>query len=328
MTQDLARLVDAVGPGPEGGYSARPVPGSAIHFAGRDGRGAPVLLLGSRDAPHGLTAPIRLKGIEVQFATPCRLNLPDGRVDERRLSVVGCAATEPEIQRYFLQVCGAILQLVGSNPSFTQVTGAVRRMIDLFQRLLRPAVRDVLGLYGELLLIAWSTSAHDALRAWRSAPEARFDFALDDLRLDVKASTGRVRTHHFALEQCRSAPSTIGVIASLLIEPGTGASISDLVGRIQSRLAGEPDLQMKLHDTVVESLGAGIAEGLRVRFDDRAARGTLAFFLADDVPAPKGPIPPAVSEVRFKADLSALTPRSRTEIIAASAVATQLLPPS
>lgn len=250
MTPDLARILDAIAASPGDGYSARPVPGSSVHFVGRDARGTPVQLLGSRDAPHGLSAPIRLKGIEVQFAIPCRLTLPDRQTAERRLSVVACVASEPEIQRYFLQVGGALLRLVGTDPSFTQVTGVVRRLIDLFQRLLRPAAREVLGLYGELLIIAWSASAHEALQAWRSAPEARFDFALDDLRLDVKASAGRVRAHRFALEQCRPAPGTVGVVASLLIEAGAGASLGDLVGRIESRLTDAPALQMKLYDTV------------------------------------------------------------------------------
>lgn len=328
MTLNLARIVDTTGTGPEGGYSARPVPGSAVHFVGRDAHEAPVLLLGSRDAPHGLSAPIRLKGVEVQFAAPCRLTLPDGQLAERRLSVVSCVATEPQLQRYFLQICEAILCLVGPDPSFTQVTGAVRRVIDLFQRLLRPPTREIFGLYGELLFIAWSANTHDALRAWRSAPEARYDFALDDLRLDVKASASRVRVHHFSLDQCRPAPGTLGVICSLLIEPGAGLSLGELVTRIESRVADAPDLQMKLHETVAESLGAGIAEGLRTRYDDRAARASVALFLAGDVPAPAGPMPPGVTEVRFKADLTTVLARSRADIVAASSSSAQLLPPS
>jgi hypothetical protein len=242
------------------------------------------------------------------------------------MSVVSCIANEAEIQRYFLQICEAILCLVGPDPSFTQVTGAVRRVIDLFQRLLRPAAREVIGLYGELLLIAWSANAHDAIRAWRSAAEARYDFALDDLRLDVKASTSRVRAHHFSLDQCRPAPGTLGVIYSLLIEPGAGVSLGELVTRIETRVADTPDLQMKLHETVAESLGAAIAEGLRTRFDDRAARASVALFLAGDIPSPNGPIPPGVTEVRFKADLTAVLPRSRVEIIAANSQSAQLLP--
>lgn len=92
-------------------------------------------------------------------------------------------AEEPEVQRYFLQIAETILRLVGADPSYTQVTGAVRRMIDLFQRLLRPPAKEILGLYGELLVIAWSVNAHDAIMAWRNVSEARFDFALDDLRM-------------------------------------------------------------------------------------------------------------------------------------------------
>lgn len=326
MTLDLARLASTIGPASSGGYAARCIPGSNVHFIGRDVDGMPVLLLGSRDASHSLNTPIRLKGIEVQFATSCRLALSDGRSTENRLSVVRCLAPEPELQRYFLQIAEAILNLVGLDPSYTQVTGAVRRMIDLFQRLLRPPAREVLGLYGELLVIGWSANAYDALRAWRSAAEARFDFAMEDFRMDVKTASGRMRVHRFSLDQCRAPPGTVGVVASLLVEPGAGATLGDLVTRIERRVSDEPILQMKLHDTVAESLGAGIGEGLRAQFDDRMARSSLALFSVQDIPAPTGDIPPAVSEVRFKADLSAIPPRDRSDIVMLSAGAAHLLP--
>lgn len=326
MILDLARIISTISASASDGYAARPIPGSSVHFVGRDISALPVLLLGSRDAPHSLNTPIRLKGIEVQFATPCRIALPDGQIVEHRLSVVRCVAEEPEVQRYFLQIAETILRIVGVDPSYTQVTGAVRRMIDLFQQLLRPPAKEILGLYGELLVIAWSANANDAIRAWHNVSEARFDFALDDLRMDVKTSSGRVRAHRFSLDQCRPPPATTGVIASLLVERGSGASLGDLVEFIEARVTDAPALQMKVHEIVAESLGAAIAEGLRTRFDDRAARGSFALFFVGDIPAPTGPIPPAVSEVRFRADLSAISPRDRSDVVTASVASAQLLP--
>lgn len=323
---NLASLLDTVARANGPGYSARSIPGS-LHFIGRDADGFPVLMLGSQDAAHNLTPAIRLQAIEVQFAVLCEVTLPDGQSGEHRLSVARCTSSDVDLQRYFLKVIEAVVQLVGPSPAFTQVTGAVRRVIELFQRLSCPPTREVVGVYGELLLIVWSTSAADSVKAWRSEAADRFDFSVGECRIDVKTSARRIRTHSFSLDQCCPPPATVGLIASILLEPGAGLSISDLLVRIERRLSGDVSLVMKLHDVVAESLGGGLVEGLKVRYDNKAARGSLRWFFTEDIPAPRGPMHPAVSEVRFKADLTAVEPKKRIELLTSAAGAVQIMPP-
>jgi len=324
---NLAGLLDTIGKATGPGYAARAIPGSLLHFVGRDAEGFPVLMLGSRDTPHGLTPAIRLQAVEVQFAVLCQVSLPEGQRGEHRLSVVRCISTDSELQRYFLKVVEAIVHLVGASPTFTQVTGAMRRVVELFQRLTRPPTREVIGLYGELLLILWSASATDSLRAWRSDSTARFDFSSDEVRIDAKVSGRRVRTHSFSLDQCQPPPGTTGLIASILLEPGAGASIGDLLQKIEVRLSGGLSLVMKLHDLVADSLGGALAEGLKTRYDDKAARASLRWYLSSDIPSPQGALPPAVSEVRFRSDLTAVEARVRAEILSKAPAAVQILPP-
>lgn len=323
---DLASLLDTIGRATGPGYAARSIPGSTLHFIGRDTEGFPVLMLGSRDTPHGLAPAMRLQAVEVQFAVLCQVSLPDGQRGEHKLSVMRCLSSDSELQRYFLKVAEAIVQLVGAAPAFTQVTGAVRRVVELFQRLSRPPTREIIGLYGELLIIAWSANAPDAMRAWRGDPTARFDFSIDDTRIDVKTSGRRVRAHNFSLDQCRPPPGTIGVFASIMVEPGTGASLGDLLLKIEARLSGDANLVMKLHDLVSESLGESLVEGLKSRYDDKAARASLRWFFSDDIPSPSGPVPPAVSEVHFRSDLTTIDGRTRTEIFSKASAAVQILP--
>ena len=323
---DLTSLLDTIGPAAGRGYAARSIPGSTHHFIGRDAEGFPVLMLGSRDTPHSLTPAIRLQAVEVQFAVLCQISLPDGQCGDHRLSVVRCLSSDFELQRYFLKVSEAIVKLVGAAPTFTQVTGAVRRVVELFQRLSRPATREVIGIYGELLLILWSASAADSVVAWRGDPSARFDFSIDETRIDVKTSARRVRTHSFSLDQCRPPPGTVGLIASIVVEPGAGASISEILRKIEVRLSGDPSLVMKLHELVSESLGASLTEGLKARYDDKAARASLRWYLSSDIPSPQGPLPPAVSEVRFRSDLTSIEARTRADIFTMAAGAMQILP--
>lgn len=323
---ELEGLLHTVGRATGPGYAARPISGSSLHFVGRDAEGFPVIMLGARDSPQALTPPLHLHAIDVQFAVLCQVSLPDGQCGEHRLSVMRCTSADLELQRYFLKVVGVVVSLIGAAPAFTQVTGALRRVIELFQQLDRPPKRELTGLYGELLLIMWSVSAKESLRAWRTDSVARFDFSTGDVRIDAKASASRLRSHNFSLAQCRPPPGTTGLIASLLLEPGTGASVGDLVRKIEARLGSEVDLVVKLHEIVANALGAGLVEGLKFRFDERAARASLRWYFTADIPSPQDPLSSAVSDVRFKSDLSAVGFRTRAEILKRAPDAGPILP--
>jgi hypothetical protein len=325
MSSGFRALYAALPVGAGEGFAARSVPGSDLHFIGRDREGRPAVLLGSTDSPHTVNPPVRLNALDVSFAAMCRIRLADGSEHERRFTLLRCISTDDVVHSYFLELCAVVVRLVGASPRAAANVLAVRRLVDIFQRLSRPASREVLGLYAELLLIKWSPDARTAIGAWRSAAESRFDFALEDLRVDVKASGTRTRVHHFSLDQCRPPPGTVGVIASILLEPGSGMSLAELIRAVEERLNGNAAMQMKLHDIVAETLGAATAEGMRVRYDERAARASLALFFLERIPRPDGTIPPSVSDVRFRVDLSGLAPDPRPTICAASAVATAIL---
>jgi len=322
----LSSLFGAISRSADPGYSARLIPGSTLHFIARDADGNPCLLFGSKDAPHELTHAIRLQSIEVQFAVLCRVSMPDGQSSEQRLSVVRCISTDAEVQHYFLKVAETIVQLIGPSPAFAKITEVLRRVVELFRRLDRPRAREIAGLYGELLFISWSRDVAESLRAWRRDATDQFDFSASEVRIDVKATCRRSRIHNFSIDQCRPPPGTIGVIASILLEQGAGASISDLIGRIESRIMCNPELVMKLHEGVSEALGASLADGLRSRFDDKVAKHSLKLFFSEDIPAPQGSIPVAVSEVRFKSDLSGVEGRTRKEIVERALAANSLMP--
>ena len=125
-------------PGGELRFHVRPIPGTPAHFFGRDNNGLPCLLLAARDT--SAKAPIRLAGIEVRFAVPCRVVLSDGKEAEETLTAVICTSLDPVVQGYFVHVCEIILVIVGAKPTLQQVVDAVHHLVDLFQRLARPIV--------------------------------------------------------------------------------------------------------------------------------------------------------------------------------------------
>ena len=204
---------------------------------------------------------------------------------------------------------------------------AVRRLVDLFQRLERPSSRSVTGLFGELYAIHASTSPATAVDAWHSAIDDRFDFSIGDVRLEVKASSTRQRAHSFSLEQCTPPPATLGILLSLFVETsGGGLSLLELVERIERHLDGNLDLILKLQETVAEGLGATAATALSMRFDEDLARSSLQVYELIAIPAVRDGVPSEVSQVRFRSDISRTPIADVAALIAQHQQARALLP--
>ena len=294
-------------------YHVRPIPNYEGHYFGRTTAGAPCLLLCSKD--YSLRAPIRLAAIEVSFSVPCAIAITDDITRTETLTAVTCTATDRIVQEYFVHVCETILQILGATPSLDQVVEAVRRLVDLFQRLSAPARRSVVGLFGELYVIHTASSPLDAVAAWRSTTDDRFDFSVKDVRLEVKASGMRQRAHEFSLEQCSPPHNTDGVLVSLFVEAsGGGTSLLDIIERIEDQIGGNAALLLKLQETIAEGLGDNASAALSMRFDESLARSSLRVFDLRTIPAIRGDLPVGVSRVRFKCDLSNSNPLDMTQL--------------
>lgn len=306
-------------------YYVRPIPEASAHFFGRDGRGFPCMLLAASDT--SAKAPIRLAGIEVRFAIPCRIALSDGQEATETFTTVLCTSQNLVVQGYFAHVCETIVRIVGPQPTLQQVIDAVRRLVDLFQRLTQPSSRSVIGLFGELFVIHVCTSTATAVRAWRSTIDDRFDFSTGDVRLEVKASSTRQRTHSFSMEQCVPPPATLGILISLFIESsGGGLSVLELVQRIERQLNGDSNLILKLQETVAEGLGTAATTALSMRFDENLARSSLQVYELEAIPAIRDGVPGEVSQVRFRSDISRTPVADLADLVTQHQQARALLP--
>lgn len=325
----LAELLASVDPlalgASEGSFRVRSIPGYDRHYVGRNSAGQPCLLLGSE--PGTLYAPVRLALLEAQFGNLHRIHAVDGCKREELLSVITCTSHDAQAQAYFLHVCETILRIVGPISSLHNVVQVLQRLIELFRRLSRPASRSLTGLVGELFLIAVSRDVHASVAAWRSTDIERFDFSVGNVRVDVKASAERLRVHHLSLEQCQPPSGTVGLLASIFIEAsGGGQSLSELIRTIEFALSGHDSLILKLQETIAGTLGESLPTAMGARFDDRWARTSLRFYNSATVPAIREGIPPEVSQVHFRSDLSGSEPLKEGEVQAISTTALQFLP--
>ena len=317
LLAEILESIDAPAQSPEAGsqYHVKLVPNFESHYFGRTTAGAPCLLLSANGG--FVRAPIRLAAIEVGFAIPCRIALAGGAEHTENLTAIICTASDRILQEYFTHVCETILCIVGASPSLQDVIEAVRRLVDLFQRLSSPARQSVIGLLGELYVIYSARSPTAAVEAWRSTTDDRFDFSVSDVRMEIKASSVRQRAHIFSLEQCAPPPNTSGVLISLFVEAsGGGLSLLDLIERIKEKLRGDADLLLKLQETVAEGLGEGASSALSMRFDESLAKSSLRVYALESIPAVRKQLPSGVSQVRFRRDLSH-TPVADTGALAA-----------
>jgi hypothetical protein len=191
-----------------------------------------------------------------------------------------------------------------STPARRQIIEAIDALVELFRRASNPPRKTVQGLWAELFVIERASDPSALLRCWHAAPEDRFDFAEDVQRLEVKTAAGGMRLHRFAQEQLRPAGNTRVMIVSVLMERSVGGpSISDLIDVIRRRVA-DPNLLIRLDAVVAETLGKEWRAALEDRFDRQLAEQSIRFLDARTIPSVPAELPPEVTEVHFRVDLT------------------------
>jgi hypothetical protein len=326
----LERVLNEIGtpaPGPGGTlrFQVLEIGCHTGHFAGRDSTGQPCLLINSYDATT--RAPIRLAAVEVRFSVICLIVTANGAETKQKLTAIICTAHDKQIQSYFAHVAEIILKIIGPMPSIRSVADAVGRLVELFQRLARPATRSITGLFGELYVIHMSCSPKVAVLAWRSEVDDRFDFSIEDVRLEVKASSDRIRAHNFSIEQCMPPARTVGILVSLFVESsGGGLSIEELMKRIEGQLDGDANLILRLQETVIATLGETSPNAFGMCFDEHLARASLQIYELAHVPAIRDGIPAEVTQVRFRSNLSRVPTGNVAELVTLSKRVRDLLP--
>jgi hypothetical protein len=310
------RLFDAVRPlAPSGDevvrFSAEPIPGYERYHVARAADDHPaVLITGLAKRTAECPPPIVLEHLAVQSDVECVIRRADGSSRHERCVVVRCRSGDRRLHEYFLRSSAAVVLAVGPEPSPKQIREAVDTLVELFRVMPALPRRSAQGLWAELFLMWQARDVRALARAWHTEAEDPYDFCAGDERLEVKSASQHRRIHDFSLEQVRSPAGVRVVVASLLVEPSAGGmSLRDLADVIRGRLAGEPELLSLRFDRVLGvTLGNAWRNASESRFDEALAKSSLHFLRADAVPAVSLPLPKEVTDVRFRADLTAVQP--------------------
>ena len=289
-------------------FSTTLIPGHEQHRLGKDAQGRPLLLISVLDAPsQRQPAPIVLEHLTVMYNQSCRVSHPDSTLEEGRFTVVRCTGEDTTLQVYFLRVASAILMSLKNRSTQADIAHAMSRLIELFRAMARLPRKDVQGLWAELFLIAQSAQPAILVNAWHTLPEDRYDFAMDNQRIEVKSFSRSIRQHYFSLEQLHPPEGVKTLVASVLVEHSqAGESITDLRERIQTHLGSDSSLLLHLDKVIALTLGNGWQHADEACFDQRSAKESLAFYEAAAIPSVNPNLPAGVSGVHFRSDLTGI----------------------
>lgn len=291
-------------------FSAQPIPGYERHRLAKDAHDTPSLLISVADTPGDeRLIPIKLEHLTVQYDVDCRISHSDGNIEDGRFTVVRCSGNDKALYTYFLHSIGTILISLGATPSRLEVSHAIKNLTTLFRAMTEKPRKSVQGLWAELFLIARAYDTTTMVAAWHVTPEDRYDFSFGDQRIEVKSTSTRVRHHYFSLDQLRPPTDTTLLIASLFVEyAGAGTSIMEFAEQIRTRISDNQDLLLHVDRIISVTLGENWRDALEARFDIERAEDSLAFYEVTAIPSVGRDLPPGISDIRFKSDLTNCSP--------------------
>lgn len=277
-------LATAPLPPGEGAICALPIPGFETHRLGRNREGAVCLVIAA-PAGGGTARPdIRLQNLRVQRRALCDVLRPTGERESLLGTVIACSAESQDLRGFFLDLFDQALTAIGVTPQESDVDWWIDQATRLFAELESPAVREVRGLWGELLVIAEARDPVSLIRRWHDSAEDRFDFLAGSFALEVKTCRDSERVHLFSLPQLRPPVSMDVVIASVPVHADPhGVSAIDLLSEIDGRVS-DVEISSKLRQTAFQVGGGSLAQSPQ-RFDRRAAVEGLRWMWASAIPA-------------------------------------------
>lgn len=290
-----------------------PMPGYERHRLAMAAGGEPTLLLAVDAAPPAhVTSPTVLQHLTILYDAMCRISRPDGTIEDGSFTVVRCVSTDAALRAYFFSVAGLLVEYVGASPSRADISQAIDTLIELFRAMTLAPRKSVQGLWAELFVIAQSRNPEALIRAWHRLPTDRYDFGTGSDRVEVKSASGITRQHFFSSDQLYPPLGVRVLVASLFVDAvGIGTSLQDLIEEIQTALDQVPELLLQLHQTVQLTLGSTWQQAQTACFDRVRAERSLLFFEPCTIPRIGADLPPGVSDVRFRADLTGAEPFAR-----------------
>lgn len=292
----------------EVGFNAIALSESSPHRLGITPEGYPIFFISCSSFER--VSDINLQLFKVLFNRQCTiLDTKNGADIQGTFSIIQLSSLNSDFQKYFLEVIYLLLFRLNDKPTVNVLKAEISKLLSLFTSVKSISKEVVRGLWAELILIKQSSNPSYLIRSWHVVPEDKFDFNDGTDKLEVKSTSGSKREHTFALEQLNPNKGAKLLIASMFVsQTGIGKTIFDLLDEISSTIS-DVDVLFKLREEIAQIIGSHIEEVSHMFFDENMSLDSLQFFDYISIPSISiGTIPPEVSGVHFRSDLSDVSP--------------------
>ena len=270
---------------------------------GRNSEGLALLVSGDAQLPT-----IELNSLRAQFNKRVEIFEGNHRTEET-LMVVQFIGGNQDLESLFLDALALLLSR-SERPTARAISEFVTNL-----RLLLAPVEDVsdqtlVGLWGELFVMANSSDIEKACSAWHSSPIEKFDFAQDGERVEVKTTSSGSRSHVISFNQLYPpAPVSVFLASIVTTTGGNGRTIGKLTSDILANveLAATADHVLAV---VLKTLKGQGRTGFDRHYDENFALSSLKFYDALKIPAPQA-IPSEVSNLTYTVDLNFIEPSTQ-----------------
>lgn len=285
------------------------------HYLGKNYKNHFAILFNTKK-PVG--KPDGLKYIELSHNEECLIENENKQEKIKTFSVLKFTADSDDLRVVFIKMLTNIIYDIPINPSQKDISDITKVMFDVFVNMQKTNESELIGLWGELLIIDLAKDKTKIIKAWHEKNTDNFDFHYANELLEIKTTTTNDRIHNFSFKQLNIKHHDFYLASVRLQYSRSGLSLEDLMQKILAKVS-DLDLKKKLEINYYSIIGNFTKEILdNYKFDYLFAKENIKFFDLDSIPRLKENPMNGVENIKFTSDLNGvknLEDFKKTEIL-------------
>jgi hypothetical protein len=296
-------------------FAIATLPTIKTHKLGISLKGQPVFFIKCDEMTLTRSLDTNLEFISVQYNRQCQLINKKGEIEEGIYTIISLKSDSDYLQEYFLKIVFVLVKKLSEKPLLKDLKIEIEKLINLFTKLSKPALKSIQGLWAELLIIEQSNNPDYLIKSWHNSTSDKYDFNDGNDKIEVKSTSKNRRIHNFSLEQLIPNTKSKLIVSSILtIETGTGTSIFDLIDIIESKIKDQ-NLIYRINEMVASTLGEDFEKSFDIYFDYKFSVDSIQHYESVNIPTINiSSIPSNIMNVRFDCDLTDVRTVNKTRI--------------
>lgn len=286
-------------------FAIAALPSIKNHKIGISQNGQPMFFIKCDNNIKAKSLDNNLEFISVQFNRQCQLINKKGETEEGNYTIICLKKQSDYLQEYFLKIVFVLIKNISEDSILSELKIEIDKLINLFSKFSKPALKTIQGLWAELLVIEQSKHSDYLIQSWHSSISDKYDFNDGIDKIEVKSTTKSRRIHSFSIQQLSANSSSKLLVTSVFtIETGKGTSVFDLVEKIENKIK-DKNSAFRINEIVANTLGKEFEKAFDVFFDYKFAIDSLQYYNSMDIPTINEiNIPSNIMNVRFDCDLT------------------------